>query len=335
MEYIEQPEAQQPDVIPEARKAYSRSLLNIALFFLIAFAIIQIVRQFLPDEISSTVVYLLNYIPMYLIAFPIYLLISKPMPTAAPEHRHMPVGQILLAFLCCECIAISGNLIGSVINLIISWFVGVDTSSTFLQDGIFGDSSTLFIGIAVLGAPIVEEMIFRKVLIDRIRKYGDRTAILISGLMFGLFHGNLSQFFYAAGLGMLFAFIYIRTGNIRNTITLHMMVNFWGSAMPLLLLRNVDLETLFSSVTSGSYSEISGVLSSMIPFFCFVILNYTFALAGLIILILNRRRMAVNPPIAPIPKGQRFRTACLNIGFFALLSACVYEFIQQFLSVLQ
>lgn len=332
MAQFEQSSAQ-PDVIPAARKAYSRSLLNIALFFLISLVIIQVARQLFPDEISSATMYLLNYIPMYLIAFPVYLLLSKPIPTAAPEQKRMSVGSILLAFLCCQCITISGNLIGVIINAFLSVLVGVNTNSTFLTDGVFGDSGLLFICIAVIFAPIVEEMIFRKVLIDRIRKYGDTAAILMSGMMFGLFHGNLSQFFYAAGLGMLFAFIYIRTGKIRHTITLHMMVNFWGSAMPLLMLRNVDFNELVDMLSGGDYSALTAMLTDLIPFFIYVILNYTLALAGLIILLLNRRRMVVNPPLEPIPKGKRLHTACLNVGFFALLAACLYEFVQQFLAV--
>lgn len=333
MEQTEQKSVQQ-NVVPTARKAYSRSLLNIALFFLISLVIIQVARQFFPEEISSAALYLLNYIPMYLIAFPIYLLLSKRIPATVPEQKPMSVGSILLAFLCCQCIAIAGNLIGVIVNTFLTLLLGVSTNSTFLTDGVFGDSGLLFICIAVIFAPIVEEMIFRKVLIDRIRKYGNGAAILMSGMMFGLFHGNLSQFFYAAGLGMLFAFIYIRTGKIRHTITLHMMVNFWGSAMPLLMLRNVDFNELVDTLTGGDFSALTAMVSDLIPFFIYVILNYTLALAGLIILILNRKRMTVEPPIEPIPKGKRLSAACLNIGFFALLAACIYEFVIQFLAII-
>ena len=47
--------------------------------------------------------------------------------------------------------------------------------------------------------------------------------MLFSGLMFGLFHGNLNQFVYAFVLGLCFGFIYVKTGNIRYTIGLHML----------------------------------------------------------------------------------------------------------------
>ena len=42
---------------------------------------------------------------------------------------------------------------------------------------------------------------FRKLLIDRIVPFGQRVAVVVSGLAFGLFHGNFYQFFYAFSLG--------------------------------------------------------------------------------------------------------------------------------------
>lgn len=39
-------------------------------------------------------------------------------------------------------------------------------------------------------SPIIEEMIFRGVLLDKLRGYGDRRAILFSAVVFALFHGN-------------------------------------------------------------------------------------------------------------------------------------------------
>ena len=76
-------------------------------------------------------------------------------------------------------------------------------------------SSNLWVNlfIMVLCAPVAEELIFRKLLIDRLTQYGEGVAVLFSGLMFGLFHGNLNQFVYAFVLGLCFGFIYVKTGD--------------------------------------------------------------------------------------------------------------------------
>ena len=67
---------------------------------------------------------------------------------------------------------------------------------------------------AVVGAPIVEELTFRKALLDGLHGTHEGYAAVISGLLFGLMHGNHMQFFLAFFLGMLFAMVYQRTGRI-------------------------------------------------------------------------------------------------------------------------
>ena len=82
--------------------------------------------------------------------------------------------------------------------------------------------------ILPLGAPLGANWCRNKLLIDRIHVYGEGTAIVLSGVAFGLFHGNLSQFFYAAFLGCMFAFLYVRTGRILYPILLHAAINLLG-----------------------------------------------------------------------------------------------------------
>ena len=79
--------------------------------------------------------------------------------------------------------------------------------------------------IAGVSAPICEELIFRKLLLDRLRPMGDRAAIWISGVAFGLFHMNLYQFFYATLLGLIFAGIVLKTGKLYHSILLHAGIN--------------------------------------------------------------------------------------------------------------
>ena len=68
---------------------------------------------------------------------------------------------------------------------------------------------------------ILEEFIFRKMVIDRIWQYGEKIAVVTSALIFALFHINLFQFFYALGIGLIFAYVYLRTGKLRYTIIMH------------------------------------------------------------------------------------------------------------------
>ncbi len=79
-------------------------------------------------------------------------------------------------------------------------------------------------------APIVEEITFRKVFRDNIKK--DILFILVSGIFFGFLHvfpaDNLGQFLYIipySSLGISFAIMYQKTNTVFTSISMHMMHN--------------------------------------------------------------------------------------------------------------
>ena len=90
-------------------------------------------------------------------------------------------------------------------------------------------------------APIAEEMIFRWLIYLRLR---DRmrawAAALLSGLLFGLYHGNLMQGIYAAVLGFLFALLLEWSGNLFGSMFLHIGANLWSSLISQLWVRLSD-----------------------------------------------------------------------------------------------
>ena len=315
--------------VPAARHAYTWALLNLVIFWVIDMAVKIVLSKVVPKDVPEFVSQIITFAPMYLIAFPVYLLLSKRLTATVPEKHKMNVGQILLAATCAEFLGIAGNIIGTIVNFALTLLLGHRTDETFLAEGVFGSSSILFVLTAVVIAPVIEEMMFRKILIDRIHKYGDTAAILISGFMFGLFHGNFTQFFYAAAVGMLFAFIYVQTGKIIHTIVLHMLLNFWGSAMPLILMHSIDKDVLLDVFVNRNMNAVLSNLSQFAPLFVMGFCNLLIAAAGLIVLIVNIKKIKVDPPIAPLPKSKRFPTAVLNLGFILLFAVCVFDIIRQ------
>ena len=80
------------------------------------------------------------------------------------------------------------------------------------------------IAVGILG-PIVEEIIFRYGIQHNLYPVNITYAILYSGCIFGLLHGNQVQIVYATLLGWLFGYIYYRTGSLMYTIFLHIGIN--------------------------------------------------------------------------------------------------------------
>lgn len=103
--------------------------------------------------------------------------------------------------------------------------------------------SPLFIAFsAVIEAPIIEEILFRKTLFDIFKN--KKLYIIISGLLFGSFHiigvgTSLASWLYVipyAALGMAFAAAYVKTNNLFTSMCLHAFHNLITIIQILLIL---------------------------------------------------------------------------------------------------
>ncbi|WPC39435.1 type II CAAX endopeptidase family protein [Clostridium sp. JS66] len=75
-------------------------------------------------------------------------------------------------------------------------------------------------------APIVEELIFRGVILNRLKiKIGVKKAIIVSSILFGMIHYELG-ILSAIIFGVCMSLIYLKTRNIFATITIHIINNF-------------------------------------------------------------------------------------------------------------
>ncbi|MGI6011486.1 MAG: HAD hydrolase-like protein [Ruminococcus sp.] len=110
-----------------------------------------------------------------------------------------------------------------------------------IQETAFSNQS-IFLMILVVGvaAPVVEELLFRGLVLKRIQDYlGNVWAVVLSALIFGLYHGNVVQFVYAGLLGLAFGMIMCRTNSLKVVIAAHMAANLWsvlGSALTQILI---------------------------------------------------------------------------------------------------
>lgn len=77
---------------------------------------------------------------------------------------------------------------------------------------------------AVLPA-LAEELVFRGYVLRSLRPYGDGFAVIVSSLLFGLMHGNVSQIPFALCVGLVIGWLYVSTNNIWLPIAVHFSNN--------------------------------------------------------------------------------------------------------------
>ncbi|MDR1003290.1 MAG: CPBP family intramembrane metalloprotease [Oscillospiraceae bacterium] len=80
-------------------------------------------------------------------------------------------------------------------------------------------------------APITEEIMFRGAILMGLRRYGLAFAMIVSSLMFGLIHGNLQQIPFAMGIGVVLAYVAVKTGSLRVCILLHFINNAFATIL--------------------------------------------------------------------------------------------------------
>lgn len=310
-----------PPWVPQARRAYSRTGLALlamagitALFQILAALWLYILWPGAAQ--TGWYIWVISFVPQYAIALPVtVLLFRKLVPASRPADHGLRPGQLVIAFFISIGIMSVGNLLGSGLSLLFTGGQAENPLNTYVSQ-----VSALQILVVVILAPLVEEYVFRRLIIDRLAPYGGALAVLASGLCFGLYHMNLFQFFYATGLGLVFGYLYLHTSRLRYTIALHMAVNFLGGAVAPLLLAQVDLTALEWAVAQQDTVAIFRALQSMLPLLVYEAAFFCAAIAGIILLLCKIGSLRFPPAPCPLPRGCR-RVTVLNVGMplFGLL----------------
>lgn len=287
--------------------------------------LILVLRAVNPALMENSILYYLTaLLPTYLIAFPVVFFLFKKLLTVydIPQHK-MKVWQWILAFMIVYGIGISINVVTNIIYFIIRLFDSsfMDTNNLMeLMSNMHPLLSVLIIGIL---APIIEELVFRKLLIDRLIPYGEAVAVLLPGIIFGIFHGNLQQCFFAAAVGIFFSFIYVKTGKIQYTIFMHMGINLY-SCMYMILFSIVASSGIYDNPDLVSDSQY--LMSAMPELFgkivipTFIMLGMLFVsfgivIAGIVLLFVNLKKFKLSKQaMIPMEKGKVFRTVVFNPG---------------------
>ena len=86
--------------------------------------------------------------------------------------------------------------------------------------------------LMVIAAPILEELIFRGIILDGLfKKYSPVTSIIISSIIFGLAHLNPWQFVAGFVIGIFAGWIYYKSKSLSLVIIIHAAVNLTGYLM--------------------------------------------------------------------------------------------------------
>lgn len=268
---------------------------------------------------DANITMMLSILPMYLIGMPVLILLVKQVPAERVEKHSMKAGSFVLAAIMCFAVAYVSNFAGNILTWIIGALKGSSVQNEILNVAT-SVSTWMVLFYMVICAPFMEEYVFRKLIVERTVRYGQGAAVLMSGLMFGLFHGNLNQFVYAFTLGMFLAFLYVKTGKLKITIAIHMIFNFMGGLVSTRILDLIDLDEYIRVAEEGSMAAMMdymmGHLAGWIVYLLYMLFIFGIMIAGIVLVIvfLAKKRFVLNRGTVVLPKGKRLSAMLLNVG---------------------
>ncbi len=318
--------------------SYSRlgfALAAAIVLWLVFSAVTVAVGVMIWPELAENMMFstLAGTLPLYVFCTPLVFFMISELPVGKRNKKTLSPSHMLVIFLMAQGLMWVGNFVGEGLMNLMGQLTGVEFYNQL------NDTAQLPIWfIAILTgilAPVFEELIFRKLLLDRMIVHGEVCAIVVNGVLFGLFHGNFYQFFYAASLGMLLSYLYIRTGRVAYCMLLHVAVNFMGGIIPAILLQRIDyarylaLDLTNTAEVEAFYAEYGKEMTSLTMFSAAQII---LGLAGIVLLILKFRQFKIEKEPTQLPARKSLKAAFFNVGILCAIAVCAFLIVVNILS---
>lgn len=312
------------EILDSDKKFFSKIGINyfiLALFTIITQAIIIGALRLTNINIFTylNALTIISAICNYVLPLPILLWLMKKIESENLEKHSLNI----TTFISYIAVALTLMWLGNIIGLIITAIISIATPTDVINPvEALLNSTNIWINLLLISiiGPIFEEFFFRKLLIDRTIKYGAKLSIILSALMFGLFHGNLNQFFYTFFIGGFFAYVYIKTGKLIYPVLLHIIINFMGSIVSLFVVGSAE------NLASGTVMTSDIVIIAI--YLAIILMSF---LIGLIKLS-KYKNMKLNHIKTKITLEHPFKTVIVNYGMILFIGFCLFEIIYQILA---
>ena len=195
----------------------SWGIVGIAILIMLGFSPVKVLLDPITGEEASFLIYYLSSMGF---TFSIAHSNRKKWMSASDYNFDLSTGKIMVLV----SVAIVGLQIGIISPIVSAIPMPEFMEKVFLQ---FAERNGVFSFIAiVIAAPILEELIFRGVILDGLlKKYSPLKAIIISSILFGVIHLNPWQFISALIIGVFSGWVYYETKKLTLSILIHAVNN--------------------------------------------------------------------------------------------------------------
>lgn len=280
------------------KRTYNRCGWVLFAYTALGFILVRLLDSLLVVAGDAALEFAGKYLLIYnavLVAIPtaaVALLLLR-VPKAAPERKKISVKGFGAVVLITFGVSYVGNIVSRfLINLVYS-FSGIAIGDRVSAAISAVEPWQVILCTVVLG-PIMEEFLFRKLLIDRLYKHGELLAILVSAAFFGLFHQNVYQIAGAAGAGLVLGYLYCKTGSYLAVTLLHMIYNLIGVIPAFLTARLAEYSGMTAEELAALPPELSADYNSAMS----VLLAYSgvvmaINIVGVVVFLICRKKIVI------------------------------------------
>ena len=238
--------APQPSPAQIQRRVLRKASNGLGFFVLVYFLLMQntalvlrwILKLFnvISPENATSVMFMIQIIAgiaSSLIAAFFYRIISRRRLSDNFSKSHVKPGKLIPMILIGMGGAMLANQLAAIFDSNISLFHLENTVSQTTSTQSVPEMILYIISTAVMPA-LAEELAFRGVFMNVMRKYGDAFAIISSSVLFGAMHGNTTQIIFAFSLGLIFAYMDCKANSIVPSVIIHFANNFYAVSTDIL-----------------------------------------------------------------------------------------------------
>lgn len=349
----------QPTVIPDKeerrqiRKRYNKAafviLLNMTLFNLFARGVLILIAMGFAGEFSLSAVN--RGIRLFMENELLYTLFSCGAPIICEVaaiftgiklfkldfkpmiNRDGFDGKTMLKLLTlCIGLQTAASVLAAAINFILKQF-GLESPTADLT-GTTSPAANIFMYFyACLLGPVLEELLYRGVLLQSMRKYNERFAIFLSAVIFGLMHQNYQQFILGVLVGIPLAVVTIKSGSLLPAIFSHIIVN--TSAMMFSCWIQYTSPEFLKAAVNGGATDLSALSAEgLIAVICNAVFHYGFMLAALVvgIVVLVKGKNMSRP--TPAGKARTWPVFVTSAVWWVVFTAYLFlDFVLPFIKI--
>lgn len=232
-----QKEQEKENIKKISKKCFFAVIMYVLISYATSFAIVlvswvfpsisKIYNETLPSMAFEII---LTFLSIGLPFFLLYLSLKKekiatqlPFGTTYNRESAKYLVMVFLPVMVLSAIAINYA------SAIFQEILGLEFTSSISNMTLKGAKETLLgvLSIAVVPA-LIEETVIRGIVMQPLRKYGDKFAIVASALLFAVMHGNMVQIPYTVVGGLLLGYLAVVTGSLWPSVILHFINNLYS-----------------------------------------------------------------------------------------------------------